>query len=137
MHRFEKLNNLSIKIYEIHFYQHGDKWKHKLIPTEIIKIESDKVIDLIIYKNHYALIEKIHVFSGNHNKSFVFRRCLVSYTCENALINQKEKCGDDNICTIRTSIDSHLYWKKHFHENPFIVGFLPISKLIMKSMVVV
>ena len=29
----------------------------------------------------------------------------------------KEKCGDDNICTIRTSNESHLYWKKHFHKN--------------------
>ena len=41
-----------------------------------------------------------------------------SYTCENALINHKEKCGDDNICTIRTPNESQLYWKKHFHKNP-------------------
>ena len=40
-----------------------------------------------------------------------------SYTCENAFLNHKEKCGDDNICTIRTSNESHLYWKKHFHKN--------------------
>ena len=40
------------------------------------------------------------------------------FTCENALIYHKEKCGDDNICTIRTSNESHLYWKKHFHKNP-------------------
>ena len=78
----------------------------------------DNVIDLLIYKNHYALIKKLHVFLGDHNKSFVCRRCLNSYTCENALINHKEKCGDDNICTIRTSNKSHLYWKKHFHKNP-------------------
>ena len=110
MHRFEKLNNLSINIYELSFYQDGDKWKHNLIPIEISKNESDKVIDLLIYKNHYALIKKLHVFLGNHNKSFVCRRCLISYTNENALLNQKEKCGDDGICTIST--ESHLYWKK-------------------------
>ena len=46
MHRFEKLNNLSINIYELNFYQDGDKWKHKLIPIEISKNESDNVIDL-------------------------------------------------------------------------------------------
>ena len=74
--------------------------------------------DLLIYKNHYVLIKKLHVFSGNHNKSFVCRGCLDSYTCENASINHKKKCGDDNICTIRTSNESHLYWKKHFHRNP-------------------
>ena len=55
---------------------------------------------------------------GNHNKKFVCRRCLKSYTNKNALINHKEKCGDDNIGAIRTSSESHLYWKKHFHKNP-------------------
>ena len=109
---------MSVNIYELNFYQDGDKWKHNLIPIEISKNESDKVIDLLIYKNHYALIKKLHVFLGNHNKSFVCRRCLNSFTCENALINHKEKCGDDNICTIRTSNESHLYWKKLFHKNP-------------------
>ena len=118
MHSFEKLNNLSKKIFELNFYQDGDKWKHNLIPIEIGKNESDKGTDLLFYKNHYALIKKLHVFLGDHNKSFVCRRCLNSYTNENALLNHKEKCGEDNICTIRTSNESHLYWKKHFHKNP-------------------
>ena len=118
VHRFNELNNLSVNIYEFNFYQDGDKWKHNLIPMEISKNESDNVIDLLIYKNHYALIKKLHVFLGDHHKSFVCRQGLNSYTCENAWINHKEKCGDDNICTIRTSNESHLYWKKHFHKNP-------------------
>ena len=33
-------------------------------------------------------------------------------------MNHKEKCGEDNICTIRTSNESDLYWKKHFHKSP-------------------
>ena len=135
VHKFNELNNLSVNIYELNFYQDGDKWKHNLIPIEISKNESDKVIDLLIYKNHYALIKKLHVFLGDHNKSFVCRRCLNSYTCENALINHKEKCGDDYICTIRTSNESHLYWKKHFHKNPYILEILLISKLIMKKLI--
>ena len=118
VHRFNEINNLSVNIYELIFYQDGDKWKHNLIPIEISKNGSDKVVDLLIYKNNYALNKKLHVFLGDHNKSFVCRRCLNSYTCENALINHKEKCGDDNICTIRTSNESHLYWKKHFQKNP-------------------
>ena len=117
VHKFNELNNLSVNMYELNFYQDGDKWKHNLIPIEISKNESDKVIDLLIYKNHNALNKKLHVFLGNLNKSFVCRRCLNSYTCENVLINQKHKCGDDNIRTIRTSNESHLYWKKHFHKN--------------------
>ena len=118
VHRYNELNNLSVNTYELNFYQDSDKWKHKLIPIEISKNESDNVIDLLIYKNHYALIKKLHVFLGDHNKSFVCRRCLNCYTCENALKNHKIKCGDDNICTIRTSNESHQYWKKHFHRNP-------------------
>ena len=99
-------------MFDINFYQDDDKSKHILIPIEISKNESDKFIDLLIYKNHYALIKKLHVILGNHNKSFVCRRCLNSYT------SHKEKRWDDNICTIRTSNEPHLYWKKHCDKNP-------------------
>ena len=58
MYRFEKLNKLSINIYELNFEQ----GKHKLIPIEISKNESDKIIDLLNYKNHYVLIKKINIF---------------------------------------------------------------------------
>ena len=52
VHRLYKLNNLSVNIYELNFYQDGDKWKLNLLPIEISKNESDNVIDLLIYKNH-------------------------------------------------------------------------------------
>ena len=136
VHRFNELNNLSVNIYELNFYQDGDKWKHNLIPIEISKNGSDKVVDLLIYKNHYALIKKLHVFLGDHNKSFVCRLCLNSYTCENALIEHREKRGDDNICTIRTSNESHLFWKKYFHKNPLYFRIIANLKLIMKSMII-
>ena len=34
------------------------------------------------------------------------------------LMKHEEKCGDDNITTIKTSNESHRFWKKHFHKNP-------------------
>ena len=35
------------------------------------------------------------------------------------LMEHKQKCGDVNITTLRTSSESHLHWKKkHFHKNP-------------------
>ena len=52
VHKFKELNNLSVNIYEINFYQDGDTWKHNLIPIEISKNNSDKIVDLLIYKNH-------------------------------------------------------------------------------------
>ena len=68
VHKFNELNNLSINIFELNFYQDQSKWKHKLIPVEISRNDSDKVIDLANYKNHYILIKKLDVFLGDHNK---------------------------------------------------------------------
>ena len=33
------------------------------------------------------------------------------------LTKHKQECGDDNITTVRTSLQSYLHWKKHFHKN--------------------
>ena len=118
VHRFNELNNLSVNIYEINFYQDQNQWKHKLIPIEISKNNSDRVINLAIYKNHYVLIKKLDVFLGDRNKKFICRRCLSSYTSENMLIKHKPKCEINNITSIKTSNESHLHWKKHFHKNP-------------------
>ena len=70
VHRFNELNNISVNLYELNFYQDGSNWKHNLLPIDFSKNESDKVIDLLIDKVHYALIRKIHVYIGNHNKVF-------------------------------------------------------------------
>ena len=119
VHKFNELNNLSVNIFELNFYQDQNQWKHKLLPIEISKSDSDRVIDLAIYKNHYALIKKLDAFLGDHNKKIICRQCLSSYTSENMLMKHKEKCGDDNITVIRTSNELHLHWKKHFLINPF------------------
>ena len=34
------------------------------------------------------------------------------------LMKHKQKYGEDNITTIKTSNESQIYWKKHFHKNP-------------------
>ena len=58
MYSFEKLNNLSVNVIDLNIHQDKDEWKHNLIPLEISKIESNQVIDLIIYKNYYSLKKK-------------------------------------------------------------------------------
>ena len=61
-HSFNELNNLSINIFDLSFYQDQNNWKHNLIPFEISQNNSDRVLDLAIYKNQYALIRKSNVF---------------------------------------------------------------------------
>ena len=85
MYRFDRLNNLSINIYELNF----DQNKHKLIPIEISKNETDKIFDLLIYKNHYVLIKELIVFIGKHDCKYIYRKCLNSYTTHNMLIKHK------------------------------------------------
>ena len=113
------LNNLSNNLFELNFYQDKNKRKYNLIPIEISKNDSETVNDVIIYNNHYALVKKVNVILGDHNRSFVCRWCLSSYTNENMLKKHKEKCQNKALTTIKTSTDSHVYWKKHFHKNPF------------------
>ena len=110
---FEKLNNLSINLFEINFYQDQNEWKHNLIPIEVSKNDSDRFVGLIIYKNQYALIKKLHVFLGSHNKIFVRRRCLNSYTSEKMLMSIEPKCENFDKTTIRTSM-IHFHLKKSF-----------------------
>ena len=38
--KLEKINKLSIKLFELNFYQEKTKWKHNLIPIEISKRRS-------------------------------------------------------------------------------------------------
>ena len=80
--------------------------------------DSNRVVDFLIYKNHYALIEKLNVFLGNHKKRIICRRCLVSYTSENMLMIYKPKRENNEIITISASSESQLHWKNHFHKNP-------------------
>ena len=118
VHRFNEVNNLSVNIFELNFYRFQSKWRHKLIPIEVSKNNSDRVIDLAIYINHYILIRKLDVFLGDHNKKFICRQCFSSYTSEKMLLKHKQKCGDDIITTIKTSNEAHFRWKNHFHKNP-------------------
>ena len=68
VHRFSELNKISVKIFELNFYQDQNQWKHKLIFIEISKTDVNRVIDLAIFGNHYVLIKKLDVFLGDHNK---------------------------------------------------------------------
>ena len=59
VHKNEELNNLSINMFELNFYQDQNKWKHNLIPFEISKNDSDEGSDLLLYKNQYVFFKKV------------------------------------------------------------------------------
>ena len=116
MNRFEKLNSLSINLFEKNFHQDKNKWKHISIPTKISTSDSNRVVDLLIYENLYALITKLNVFLGDHHKIIICRRCLSSYTREDMLMLHKPKCENNGVITIRTSNESNLHWTNRFQK---------------------
>ena len=60
----------------------------------------------------------MNVIFGDDNKNFTSRRCLKSYTGETLLLIHEPNCEIYDITNIRTSSESHLHWKNHFHKNP-------------------
>ena len=70
IHKLNELKNSSVNFFELIFYQDQNKWRHKLIPIEVSKNNSDRLIYLAFYKNHYIPIKKIDVFLGDHNIKF-------------------------------------------------------------------
>ena len=75
--------------------------------------------DFINYKNHFIFIRKLNAFLGKQDCRFICRKCFNSYTDQDVFKNVMQKCGEQNITSIKLKDGSHVYWKKHFHRNPF------------------
>ena len=82
---------------------------------KLVKKEWDRVSYLLIFKNHYILIKKLHVCLGNQNLYLCLWRCWSSYSYQNVLLKHIQRYDQQKKC--RTSIESHLYWREHFQNN--------------------
>ena len=67
--RFERLNpTLSINVFEYSTEEDND---YKLVPVYISEHnENRRNIDLSLYRNHYLLLKKLHVFIGKHDNHY-------------------------------------------------------------------
>ena len=61
---------------------------------------------------------------GKQGFWYFFRRCSNSHTNRDVLTNPLQNCDQEEETSIRTSDDSHIYCKKHFHQNPLKFRFL-------------
>ena len=64
----------------------------------------------------------LQVFLGKHDSKFICRCGVSSYSSQNVLSEHNERCYQQERTSIETSIESHLYWKKHFHKILFNFG---------------
>ena len=112
VYKFEKIKTFSSKIYDLGFCE-DKKWKQELMPIAVSKNDSDRVVDLLIHKNHYVLISrKVNISSGNHDCKLSSRKCLSSSTSQIVLMNHKQRCEQKELTGIRTSSESHFFWEK-------------------------
>ena len=90
--RFEILKpTLAINLFE---YSTDEDNDYKLVPLYIAENnENRRIIDLILYKNHYILLKKLHVLIGKQDRRYVCRNCLNSYTNQSELTTHKRLCG--------------------------------------------
>ena len=117
IHKFENLNNqLSINVFQ---YSKEEDNEYQLVPLYISKnIENRRIIDLILYKHHYILLKKLHVFIGKHGNIYVCRNCLSSYSVQSELILHKRLCGNKNKSVYIPSKETHVKWNKYHQKMP-------------------
>ena len=51
VHKFDELNNLSINIFELNFYQDQKERKHKIIPLELVKTNQIELLTSFLQKS--------------------------------------------------------------------------------------
>ena len=121
--KFENLNNqFTINVFE---YSKEEDNEYQLVPVYISKnIENRRIIDLILYKNHYILFKKLHVFIGKHDNIYVCRNCLSGYTVQSEFITHKRLCGNKNKSVYIPSKETHVMWNKCYQK-------MPISSIII------
>ena len=53
-------------------------------------------MDLILFKNHYLLLKKLHVFINKQDRKYVCRKYFNSYHPQSGLTTQKTFCGNND-----------------------------------------
>ena len=77
----------------------------------MIEIKFKKIL---VYKNHYVLIKKLHVLLKQHDSECACRWCLSCYSSSNVLIKHQQRCQKEEITAMKSSNESHLSWQKTF-----------------------
>ena len=115
--RFKRLNpTLSIKVFE---YSTDEAIDFRLFPLYIFELNDyRRIIDLILYKNHYILLKKLHVFIGKQDRRFECRNCLNSYTNQLELTTLKRLSGNNDKSLYLPCKENHVKWDKCYEKSP-------------------
>ncbi|XP_044764456.1 uncharacterized protein LOC123321018 [Coccinella septempunctata] len=146
IHKFEKLNNLSVNIFSLQL----NKNKFEVVPTRIsTQINFDRHFNLLLIqdkyvpenseidyddhddtpiKYHYVLIKNLSrlvssKLSKNTKKKYICDLCLNYFLTENNLNEHKKYCMKHDPSLIKFPIDSHIEFKNYVYKQkvPYII----------------
>ena len=106
--KFENQNKLCINVFELNE-------NNVIEPKYINKNYTKPQIDLLLYKNHYCLITKLHtLISNNSHTKYICRRCLNTFSTQLVLNTHINMCQNNEACKIIFPKDDQLNFNQNF-----------------------
>jgi len=129
--KIERNNNLKINVFDLIKLPKtkGNNIKHYTLEALYLTKDYDTndVIDILYYENHYMYIKQIDLFfkGAEINKIYLCRKCLNKFSNESALLNHKKSCDNNDYCKLILPTDKNykLEFKKYGFKNkvPFVI----------------
>ena len=109
--KFEKLNNLNVKVFEL--------TKTVLTPIHINMNYDQPQTDLLLFENHYCLITKLHcLINKNSHMKWVCRRCLTAFSSEDSLNQHIDRCQKQQLTNITFIWKDHIKFEDYHMKVP-------------------
>ena len=114
--KFERLNKLKIRGHGINVFELTG---NVLTPIYINENYKQPQIDLMLYKNHYCLITKLHcLINKDSHMKHVCRRCFTAFYSNDVLNNHIERCINQQPTNITFSWKNQLKFEDYYMKVP-------------------
>ena len=109
--KYENLINLNVNVFEL--------TGAVLTPIHINKHYFQPQIDLLLYKNYYCLITKLHcLINKDSHMKHVCRRCLTAFSSQQVLIDHIDRCQKQQPTKITFSWKDQLKFEDYHMKVP-------------------
>ena len=114
--KFERLNKLNIRGHGINVFELTG---NVLTPIYFNENYNQPQIDLVLYKNHYCLITKLHcLINKDSHMKHVCRRCFTAFYSNDVLNNHIERCKNQQPTKITFSWENQLKFEDYYMKVP-------------------
>ena len=113
--KFENLNKLNIRGHGINVFELTG---NVLTPIYINENYKQPQIDLMLYKNHYCLITKLHCLLNKDSHMKHVCRCFTAFYSNDVLNNHVERCINQQPTNITFSWKNQLKFEDYYMKVP-------------------